>query len=265
MNHKQILAFSLPIFLMVGGLTIANKGGDSSSDPSENLLLLAKKMQRLEAAPPGFKSKEDQELEKAAPKGKPPAVTKRPSKQQLLEMIKGKNAKKAAMVENAKKGKPSGNLRGAAPKDFKSKEDIELEKGDFKGKKPPITPRPQAMGWDTVPISSEEEAPSVVSLFPPKTEFGPRLKFGTEALLSLLNPFAVPEAHAQSTLSISLTPKVSYQSGSYIRMYGGYLNSGVWYFSQTSSPYFGHSNIHPYIYLRLYVTANGFYTLNYRY
>ena len=90
-------------------------------------LLLVKK-QRRAAVPKGFKSAEDLEIEKSRPKGKPPAIKKRPSKKQLEQLIQNnkgskKSAQNAQMLSNAKKRKTSGRLRKAAPPNFKSKED----------------------------------------------------------------------------------------------------------------------------------------------
>lgn len=97
MSTKRIIVLSLPILIVVGGLAFANQGGHSSTADSiltalgnhiqalaskdsgirktEPAALLVKKSRRA-AAPQGFKSQEDLEIEKSEPKGKPPAIRK---------------------------------------------------------------------------------------------------------------------------------------------------------------------------------------------
>ena len=96
MSPKRMFALSLPILIIAGGLSFGKKDVYSSPVVSPSLshaqaletgesnpeLLLVKKQKRA-AAPKGFKPVEELEVEKSRPKGKPPAIKKRPSKQQL--------------------------------------------------------------------------------------------------------------------------------------------------------------------------------------
>ena len=283
MRPKQMMALSLPILIIVGGLSFGNKDVDSSPVLSPNLshakaletgepnpaLLLVKK-QRRAAAPKGFKPTEELEIEKNRPKGKLPAIKKRPSKQQLEQLIKNNNgskkaAKNAQMLSNAKKRKSSGQLRKAAPPNFKTKEDLDLEKFQFKGKQPPIKKRrPRAMKWDSIPILNGPETPTIVRGFSQDTDWLTDVTVGTQVLLSSLNPFNVSEAHAQTPLSLvfSLTSMGAYTN--YIRLFGGYIREGYWNFYGTIDHKTGHSNIRPYVFLSVNIPTAGYYTFNFR-
>lgn len=131
------------------------------------------------------------------------------------------------MLSNAKKRKPSGRLRQAAPEGFKSQEEQELEKFEFKGKHPPIKKRrPRAMGLDSLPIGNEPDTPTLVDGFSQEEDWLSRVSIGTESLMSSLNPFAVSEAHAQTPFSLVLSPASSGSGSNYVRLYGGYMFSG---------------------------------------
>jgi hypothetical protein len=210
------------------------------------------------------------EIEKSRPKGKPPAIKKRPSKQQLEQLIQNnkgskKSAQNAQMLSNAKKRKTSGRLRKAAPPNFKSKEDLELEKFQFKGKEPPIKKRrPRAMGLDSLPIMNTPKTPTVVREFSQDHNWLANPMIGTGNWLSFFNPFDVSEAHAQTPLSLVLTPTSSGSGANYIRLYGGYFYNSNWYFYSSYNNSIGHSNIRPYVYLRVNIVTAGYYTLNFR-
>ena len=283
MSPNRLLALSLPILIVAGGLSFGIKEVYSSPGVAPNLskstawetgafnpsLLLVKK-QRRAAAPQGFKSKEELEIEKSRPKGKPPAIKKRPSKQQLEQLIRNnkgskKAPKNAQMLSNAKKRKTSGRLRKAAPKDFKSKEDQEVEKFQFKGKQPPIKKRrPRAMGLDGLPVMTDQEATTIVREFSQDHDWLSKISGGAGTLLSALNPFAASEAHAQTPFSVALSPTSSASGSNYIRLYGGYSYNSNWYFYRSYKDAIGHSNVRPYVYLRVNIPTAGYYTLNFR-
>lgn len=283
MSSKRMMALSLPILIIAGGLSFSKKEVYSSPAVSPNLshaqaletgefdpaLLLVKK-QRRAAAPKGFKSVEELELEKSRPKGKLPAIKKRPSKQQLEQLIKNnkgskKAAKNAQMLSNAKKRKSSGRLRKAAPQNFKSKEELDLEKFQFKGKQPPIKKRrPRAMG-DTLPVMNQPETPILVHEFSQHNDWLSRATIGAGTLLSNLNPFAVSEAHAQTPFSLVLSPtSMGRPRSSNIQFYGGYTRGSNWHFYSTSDTNMSHSNIRPYVYLKVHIPTAGYYTFNFR-
>jgi hypothetical protein len=283
MSPKRMMALSIPILIIAGGLSFGKRDVYSFSVVSPHLshtqsletgesnsaLLLAKKRKRA-AAPKGFKPAEELEFRKAQPKGKPPAIKKRPTKQQLEQLIqKNKGSKKAAqnaqMLSNAKKRKSSGRVRKAAPPNFKSKEDLDLEKSQFKGKQPPIKKRrPRAMGLDSLPAVNEPEAPTIVRDFSQDHDWLSNVAVGAGTLFSTLNPFAVSEAHAQTPLSLVFSPTAMGSGSNYIRLYGGYTNYSNWFFYSTTDYSLGHSNIRPYVYLRVNIPTAGYYTFNFR-
>ena len=283
MRPTRLMALSLPILIIAGGLAFGNKDVFSSPVVLPNLshaktlemgesnpaLLLAKKERRA-AAPQGFKPVEEREIEKSQPKGQPPAIQKRPSKQELEQLIQNnkwsqKAAHNAQMLNNAKQRKTSGRLRKAAPPNFKTQEDLDLEKFQFKGKEPPIKKRrPQAMSLDSLPAMYEPETPTLVRDFSQDNNWLSNIAVGTGTVLSSLNPFSVSEAHAQTPLSLVFRPSSMGSGYSYIRLYGGYSYNSAWYFYNSSRYQLGHSNFRPYVYLRVNIPTAGYYTFNFR-